>query len=122
MIIIVYSQLNKGKTMDDYFVPISIQGDLQDRANFFMNTVIPKASWRLWVDARGKFIYIRRVMDDGTFHNLGRLIYSGDPENMSFAIYRYRTEKYDSKNDFIGAHHLNGTLEGALKAIFDTYP
>ena len=79
--------------MDDYFVPLSIQAELQERADFFKRKVVPKVSWRFCVDARGKFIYIRRDMDYGFFQNLGRLIYSGDPENMPFAIYRYRTEK-----------------------------
>lgn len=108
--------------MEDYFIPIRIQSELYDRANIFLRKVLPKVSWRFFPDCRGKFIYLRRGMIDGSVQNLGRLIYSGDPENMPFAIYRYRTEKYDSKGDFLGAHHLDGTLEGAMKAVLEAYP
>ncbi len=50
------------------------------------------------------------------------MTYNGDSENMPFAIYRYTTEKYNEKTAFAGAHHLDGTIEGAIKAILDAYP
>lgn len=108
--------------MTDYYIPINIQCDLQIKADIFQKNHLPKVSWRFIADARGKFIYLRRLMNDMSCQNLGRLTYSGNIENMPFAIFKYRTEKYDSKADFSGAHHLDGTLEGALKAILEAYP
>ncbi len=108
--------------MGDYFIPIEIQGDLQNRADIFREDFVPKVSWRFIADARGKFIYIRRYMSDGSRQNLGRLRYSGDVNQMTFAIYKYKTEKYELKADFFGASHLDGTLEGALRAILEAYP
>lgn len=102
--------------MQDYFVPLSKQAELQKRCDIFKANNFATASWRIIADARGKFIYLRRLTLDGSYQNLGRLIFDGDLENMSFAIYRNRTEKYDSKANFFGAHHLDGTLEGALKS------
>ena len=108
--------------MGDYFIPLSIQSDLQVRADIFREKNLPKVSWRFIADCRGKFIYLRRFMNDGSYQNLGRLTYSGDIENMAFAIFKNSTEKYESKADFFGANHLDGTLEGALQAIVDAYP
>ena len=108
--------------MNDYLIPIDEQAQLQERANFFKKKFVPKTSWQFVADARGKFVYLRRYMNDGSCQNLGRLIYEGNIENMAFSIYRYNTEKYDTKADFVGAHHLNGTLEGALKAILEAFP
>ena len=51
-----------------------------------------------------------------------RLIYDGNIGNMTFTIYRNNTERYDSKADFKGAHHLDGTIEGALKALSGQMP
>jgi hypothetical protein len=41
-------------------------------------------------------------------------------ENMEFAIFLYSSEKY-SFDYFPGSEHLDGTLEGALKAIMKAY-
>jgi len=108
--------------MSDYFIPLMVHGDLQYRADAFVTDIVPTAPWRIIVDARGKFIYVRRLMKDGSNQNLGRLVYNGDTENMPFAIFRNRTGKYDSKGDFSGAQYLDGTLEGAIRAILESYP
>lgn len=41
---------------------------------------------------------------------------------MPFAIYSYNKEKYDPKIKFAGSHHLDGTIEGALKALLEASP
>jgi hypothetical protein len=108
--------------MQDYYIPIKIQGDLQSRADAYLSLMLPKVSWRMFADCRGKFVYIRRGMPDQTWHNLGRMIYDGDENTMSFALFRWSTEEYDVKADFSGAQHLDGTIEGAIKAILAVYP
>lgn len=108
--------------MEDYYIPIGIQSDLQDRADSCLNEMLPKVNWRIYADCRGKFVYIRRGMPDGTWHNLARMIYDGDANNMPFALFRWTTEKYDAKAVFPGAQYLDGTIEGAIKAILAVYP
>ena len=108
--------------MTYHFIPIELQGELQNQTTIFIKKALPKVSWRIIADARGKFIYLRRLMNDNSYINLGRLTYSGDIEKMPFAIFRYNTEKYDSKRQFPGSHYLNGTLEGALQAILEAFP
>ncbi|MFT6321258.1 MAG: hypothetical protein ACJAT4_002187 [Granulosicoccus sp.] len=53
---------------------------------------------------------------------LGRLKYNGKMDNWDFAVFRYSREIYDA-NEFMfpGAEHLNGTIEGALKAGQEVY-
>ena len=49
---------------------------------------------------------------------LGRLKYGGKMDNWSFAVFRYSNERYDPDEFmFPGAFELNGTIEGALKAL-----
>jgi hypothetical protein len=112
-----------GSEMKDYTVPIDIQSALGDRATNFCKNELARARYRFFTDARGKFIYLIRVSSDGSLQRLGRLTYEGDTENMEFAIFKSRTGKYDSKErSFPGSQHLNGKIEGALKALVEAYP
>jgi hypothetical protein len=108
--------------MKDYIVPIAVQSDLYDRVNVFNEKELPRACYKYYPDARGKFIYLGRLMPNGTSHRLGRLTYARDTECMEFAIFKYSTGRYDSKEKlFPGAEHLDGTIEGALKALTKAY-
>jgi hypothetical protein len=52
-----------------------------------------------------------------------RLTYTGDPASWEFAIYKYSDERYDAAEWlFPGSEHVDGTIEGALKAGLEAYP
>jgi hypothetical protein len=52
-----------------------------------------------------------------------RLKYTGDINNWSFAIFKYSDERYDSDEWFFpGSGHVDGTIEGAMKAGLEAYP
>ena len=108
--------------MDDYTVPILIQGDLGKRANAFSEKL--QDGYRYLADARGKFIYIARMKPGDPFYErIGRLTYEGDTENMEFVIFNFSSRKYDpKKKHFPGSQYLDGTIEGALKALTTVYP
>lgn len=108
--------------MKDYFIPLRIQSQLQVRADTFLRMMLPKVTWRIIADCRGKFIYLRRWMPDRTWHNLGRMTYSGDENNMPFALFSLYAGKYDTKAEFPAAKYLDGTIEGAIKAVLTVYP
>lgn len=109
--------------MSDYIVPISLQSKLCDRASAFSKKELPGAKYRYFPDARGKFIYLCRLWPNGDTQRLGRLTYEGDPENMEFAIFKFRSGKYDPKDkEFPGSQYLDGTLEGALRALTAAHP
>ena len=108
--------------MEDYFIPLNTQCELQERADAFLINYFPKVKVKIAVVCRGKFIFLRRYDDFDDCQNLGRLTYSGDIQNMPFAIFRFKTQKYDPKGNFLGSDHLNGTIEGAISAILAAYP
>lgn len=117
--ICLYLKQPKKNMVKDYKVPIEIQSELFERANKFSEKYLKKG-YGIAPDARGKFIYLRLLRPDGFMENLGRLTYEGDKENMVFAIFLYSSEKY-SFDFFPGDQYLNGTIEGALKAVSKAY-
>ena len=71
---------------------------------------------------RGKFLYLDR-QDYGRLHPICRLEYTGNMQEWSFAIYKYSDARYDEEEWFFpGAEHVDGTLEGAMKAGLKAYP
>ena len=54
---------------------------------------------------------------------IGRLKYNGEMDNWDFAVFKYSREFYDEDEwMFPGSGHLNGTIEGALRAGIEVYP
>jgi hypothetical protein len=71
---------------------------------------------------RGLYVYLNRV-DDGIPKCICRLTYTGPMDNWEFAIYKYSDERYDPDEwMFPGAGHIDGTIEGAMKAGLEAYP
>ena len=71
---------------------------------------------------RGSYLYLDRL-DYGRPRHVVRLTYTGDPASWEFAIYKYSDERYDADEWlFPGSEHVNGTIEGALKAGLEAYP
>ena len=70
---------------------------------------------------RGQYVYLDRD-DYGFAGPRGRLTWTGDMDHWEFAIYRYSNERYDPNEWFDGVQHLNGTVEGALRACAEAYP
>lgn len=107
----------------DYAVPIEIQSAIGARVQAFNRKYLAKSESKYLVQIRGKFIYLMYHNVDGSFDNVCRLIYSGDVEDMDFAIFKYSSEKYDPDEfSFSGRNHVNGTIEGAMKAGLKAYP
>ena len=71
---------------------------------------------------KGKFLYLDR-RDYGNLIPICRLTYTGSMDKWEFAIFKYSSETYDPDEWFFpGSEHINGTVEGALKACVDAYP
>ena len=71
---------------------------------------------------RGKFLYLDRN-EYGQIGSICRLEYTGDMNNWDFAIYKYSSERYDAEEWFFpGTEHVDGTIEGAMKAGLEAYP
>jgi hypothetical protein len=89
----------------------------------FNETAIKEAA-RFYVPRyRGRFMYLDRLGVFGFPSQVARLTYTGDTSEWAFAIYKYSSERYDPEEWlFPGSEHVDGTLEGALKAGLDAYP
>ena len=71
---------------------------------------------------RGRFLYLDRE-DYGRLHPICRLEYIGKMDGWSFAIYKYSDERYDDQEWFFpGIGHVDGTIEGAMRAGLEAYP
>jgi hypothetical protein len=71
---------------------------------------------------RGRFLYLDRLSPEGP-GPICRLEYTGSMHQWGFAIYKYSDERYDPDEWFFpGEEHVDGTIEGALKAGMEAYP
>ncbi len=70
----------------------------------------------------GVYLYLDRNVD-GQVEPICRLKYRGKLDKWDFAIYKYSRETYDPDESFFpGAGHVDGTIEGAMKAGLEAYP
>ena len=71
---------------------------------------------------KGSYLYLDR--DDGAMAPgpICRLRYTGNMKKWDFAIYKYSSGRYDPEEWFFpGEEHVDGTVEGALKAGMKAY-
>src|SRR6266567_3569782 len=102
--------------------PDEVKTDVEARVEHFNTTVIRNPHCVYVPRYRGKFLYLDR-QDYGRLSPICRLEYTGKMEDWSFAIYKYSDEHYDEEEWFFpGVEHVNGTLEGAMKAGLEAYP
>ncbi len=71
---------------------------------------------------KGKYLYLDRS-DYGNLSPICRLTYTGSMNRWEFAIFKWSSEKYDPEEWFFpGSEHVNGSIEGAMKAGLEAYP
>jgi len=71
---------------------------------------------------KGNFLYLNRK-EFNLISPVARLKYTGDMKKWEFAIFKWSTETYDPNEWlFPGREHVNGTVEGAMKAGLAAYP
>jgi hypothetical protein len=103
-------------------IPDAVKTDVAARVEHFNTTVIRNPQCVYVPRYRGKFLYLDR-QDYGRLSPISRLEYTGKMEEWSFAIYKYSDEHYDEEEWFFpGSEHVDGTIEGAMKAGLETYP
>ena len=91
-------------------------------ARFNAETLKNKPRAHFVTTYRGAFLYLGHQRG-GKFWPVCRLKYTGDMEKWEFAIYKYSDERYDPDEWFFsGAEHVDGTIEGAMRAGLEAYP
>ena len=103
-------------------IPASIQAQADAIVSAFNQRVIKNPNRFYSTRYRGRFLYLARS-DDGRPHPICRLTYTGSIAQWGFAIFKYSDERYDPEEWFFpGSQHVDGTIEGALRAGLEAYP
>ena len=104
-------------------IPIEIQEKADTIIDIFNATVYKKKSGvEFYSTYKGDFLYLNRK-EGKRDSPIARLKYNGKIDNWDFAIFRWSNERYDPEEIFFpGVKHLNGSIEGALKAGNEAYP
>src|SRR5215813_2763840 len=102
-------------------IPDAVKTDVAARVEHFNTAVIRNPHCLYVTRYRGKFLYLDR-QDYGRLSPICRLEYMGKMEDWSFAIYKYSDERYDEEEWFFPrSEHVDGTIEGAMKAGLEAY-
>jgi len=71
---------------------------------------------------KGNYLYLD-LYKYGRVGPVSRLKYTGKMDDWEFAIYKYSDERYDPDEwMFPGSGHVDGTVEGAMRAGLKAYP
>lgn len=103
-------------------VPNEVKKQVEDIVKRFNKTKIKDPNFFYIPRYKGKFLYLDR-MEYEQKSSVCRLGYTGNINNWNFSIYKYSSGRYDDDEWFFpGAEHVDGTLEGAMKAGLEAYP
>lgn len=103
-------------------IPDAIKQRADEIVNTFNTTVIKNPSIYYVTRYKGTFLYLDRS-DYGRRGSICRLTATGDFTNWEFAIFKYSSETYDPSEWFFpGSEHVDGMIEGAMKAGLAAYP
>ena len=103
-------------------IPEEIKRQADEIVSHFNKTVIRNPSRYYVTRYRGSYLHLDRN-NYGRVGPICRLKYNGSLTNWDFAIFRYGREFYDPDEWlFSGAGHVDGTIEGAMRAGMEAYP
>ena len=103
-------------------IPEQIKRAVQELIADFNRKVLKDPNSHYVARYRGQYLYLDRV-DYGRGGPICRLTYTGAMDKWEFAIYKYSDERYDPDEWlFPGSGHIDGTIEGAMKAGLEAYP
>ena len=107
-------------------IPDEVRAEVEARIQRFNQTELQAVGMgsnvSYSVRFRGKHAYLDRDAY-GRSGPICRLTYSGAIDKWEFAIFKYSDERYDPDEWFFGgAEHVDGTVEGAMRAGLEAYP
>jgi hypothetical protein len=108
--------------MSSKSIPLEVKKQVDKKVAAFNQNVISNPNIYYLTRYRGRFLYLERF-NYGRSGPICRLEYTGSIDNWDFAIFKYSDERYDPEEWFFpGAGHVDGTVEGAMKAGLEAYP
>jgi hypothetical protein len=107
---------------DKQAIPNEVKKQVDEIVLDFNRKVLQDPNYYYVTRYKGSYLYLDRY-DYGKLGPICRLKYTGDINNWSFAIFKYSNERYDPDEWFFpGSGHVDGTIEGAMKAGLEAYP
>jgi hypothetical protein len=103
-------------------IPSEVQRQAEEAVDRFNREALAGRGVRYVPRFKGKYLYLDRTRA-GPAQPICRLKYTGSSEGWEFAIYKYSTDRYDADEwMFPGSEHIDGTIEGAMRAGLAAYP
>ena len=105
-------------------IPLKIRQEIIKRIEIFnhKNFNVRTEDIYYFPEFKGKYLYLKRK-ESGDISPIARLTYTGNINKWEFAIFRWSREQYDPDEWFFpGVNHIDGTIEGAMKAGLEAYP
>ncbi len=103
-------------------IPDEVKAQVLEIVDRFNRKQLHRSGRRYIPRFKGKHLYLDRD-DLGAVGPICRLEYRGGMAEWEFAIFKYSSETYDPEEwMFPGSEHVDGTVEGALKAGTEAYP
>ncbi|MDQ3257265.1 MAG: hypothetical protein M3R15_25830 [Acidobacteriota bacterium] len=103
-------------------IPAEIKREVEEIVTTCNRQVLKDPNYYYVTRYRGLYLYLDRF-DYGRTGPICRLTYTGKMDEWEFAIYKYSDGRYDPEEWFFpGSGHVNGTIEGAMKAGLEAYP
>ncbi len=120
--VIPEDHLEKGSEMKAKGIPDVVKQKAEYIIEEFNRKTLRKRNCFYQARFKGKFLYLDRA-DYGNIGPICRLSYTGNMGKWEFAIFKWSSEKYDPGEWFFpGSQHIDGSIEGAMKAGLDAYP
>ena len=110
--------------MANKIIPLKIRQEIIKRIEIFnhKNFNVRTEDIYYFPEFKGKYLYLKRK-EFGDISPIARLTYTGNINKWEFAIFRWSREQYDPDEWFFpGVNHIDGTIEGAMKAGLEAYP
>jgi hypothetical protein len=108
--------------MSSKSIPSEVKKQVDKKVAEFNQNAISNPNVHYLTRYKGRFLYLERF-SDGRSKPICRLEYTGRIDNWDFAIFKYSNERYDPEEWFFpGVGHVDGTVEGAMKAGLEAYP
>jgi len=103
-------------------IPDEIKNQVEARITAFNREVLQDGNVSYLARYKGAFLYLDRSAY-GQVGSICRLQYAGTIDGWEFAIYKYSDGRYDADEWlFPGSEHVDGTIEGAMRAGMAAYP
>jgi hypothetical protein len=103
-------------------IPEDVKEEVEEIVQRFNDQITPRGTCFYVPRFKGMYLYLDRS-DCGDAGQVCRLRYTGKLDDWEFAIFKYSNNQYDPNEWlFPGGEHVDGTIEGAMKACLEAYP